>query len=189
MWTKVFRQQVASHETPKRPLICRQKKPYTIPFKDMMLLAVIIKQSLKAGWLLRSQKNHVLSRNTEIKLHVYFLKLKGFGPCFNRKFFSTVDVPDCYAKIIWAIIPSCEKYPSFIPFYHWCIPRIHGTGTFTYTFLKINHPCTPQKFNIDLDTVKYPKWQCLKGITFSKPSFWVAMLVFRGVGRYIYIYI
>ena len=37
-------------------------------------------------------------------------------------------------------------------------------------------PFTPQKFNID--TKKWPK---LKGTTFSKPSFWVSMLVFGGV--------
>ena len=34
---------------------------------------------------------------------------------------------------------------------------------------------TPQKSNVD--TKKLP---CLNGVTFSKPSFWVAMLVFGG---------
>ena len=49
---------------------------------------------------------------------------------------------------------------------------------YVYIVYPLNSPkkSTPEKYNIDTKNGQY-----LKGVPFSKPSFWVSMLVFGGV--------
>ncbi len=108
-------------------------------------------------------------------------------PCFNKKCFKKKRhcteywyrlFRCCFMVHVDYVLLLMSEH-SQLPPLDWGplgVPQNSGTDVSRYST-----SCTPQKSNMDT-----PKMPCLKGVTFSKPSFWVSMLVFGGI--YIYIY-